>query len=316
MTMDRIMLDRRKFVSRLAVGMAAPVAAIALRSPEPAGAVVINISGVVAASGGVLNVRTGPSSARPVIYEAPTGTALALLQTSSDWFKVRVGGVTGWAHSEYIAVNGTPARVLTKGIETRPRVALTFDAGSDAGFTSQILDILAQYRVPASFGLTGDWANQYPDLVRRIANNRHQMLNHTLNHPSFTGYSTSPPPLSPAKRISQLVAAEETLIRIAGVGAGAYWRPPYGDYDAAALRESGAIGMSRCTMWTIDSLGWDGYSTSQIRDRVLSRISNGAIVLFHVGSASQDGNALESIIKSLRGSGYQFGTVRQTVLPS
>jgi peptidoglycan/xylan/chitin deacetylase (PgdA/CDA1 family) len=69
-------------------------------------------------------------------------------------------------------------------------------------------------------------------------------------------------------------------------------------------------------MWTIDSLGWDGYSTSQIRDRVLSRISNGAIVLFHVGSASQDGNALESIIKSLRGSGYQFGTVRQTVLPS
>jgi peptidoglycan/xylan/chitin deacetylase (PgdA/CDA1 family) len=316
MIMDRSMLNRRKFVSRLALGVAAPVAAITLRTPDPAGAVVINISGVVAAGGGVLNVRTGPSTARPVIYEAPAGAALALLQTSSDWFKVRVAGVTGWAHSEYIAVNGTSARVLTKGIETRPRVALTFDAGSDAGFTSQILDILARYRVPASFGLTGDWANQYPDLVRRIANNRHQMLNHTLNHPSYTGYSTSSPPLSPAKRISQLVAAEETLIRIAGVGAGAYWRPPFGDYDAAALRESGAIGKSRCTMWTIDSLGWDGYSAAQIRDRVLSRISNGAIVLFHVGSASQDGNALESIIKSLRGSGYQFGTVRQTVLPS
>lgn len=314
--MNRITMDRRTLLSRLAVGIIAPAAAIALPGAQPAGAVSINITGVVAAGGDVLNVRSGPSSARPLLFTLPTGTPVRLLQTSGDWFIVENGGRLGWAHSGYIAVNGSPAKVLTQGIETRARVALTFDAGSDAGFTSQILDLLARYRIYGSFGVTGDWANQYPDLVRRMVNGRHQLLNHTLNHPSYTGYSTSSAPLTPAKRIAQLVAAEETMIRIAGVGAGAYWRPPFGDYDAAALRESGAIGMSRCTMWTIDSLGWDGLSSSQIRDRVLSRINNGAIVLMHVGSASQDGNALESIIKSLRSNGYQFGTVRQTVLPS
>jgi peptidoglycan/xylan/chitin deacetylase (PgdA/CDA1 family) len=313
--MNRISMNRRTFVSRVAVGLAAPAAAIALRDPEPAGAVAINITGVVSA-GTSAWIRTGPSQSRTLIQTVPAGTPLALLQTSGDWFKVQTGGITGWAHSENITVNGSPARVLARGIETRPRVALTFDAGSDAGYTSQILDTLARYRIYGSFGLTGDWANVYPDLVRRIAANRHQMLNHTLNHPSFTGYSTSSSPISPARRIAQLVAAEQTLVRIAGVGAGAYWRPPYGDYDDAALRQSGAVGMSRCTMWTIDSLGWDGLSAAAIRDRVLSRISNGAIVLFHVGSASQDGNALDGIIRSLRSSGYQFGTVRQTVLPS
>lgn len=306
-------MNRRVFISRLAVGSAATAATVLLPRAEPAGAVSIDLSGVVEASDGFLNVRTGPSTARTLLESVPSGTRLALLQTSGDWFKVATGRSTGWAHSGSIVVSGPSALVLTYGIQTRPRVALTFDAGSDAGYTSQILDLLARYKVPSSFGLTGGWAQSYPDLVRRISTNGHQLINHTLNHVSYTGYSTNSAPLSPAKRVSQLVANEEIMVRIAGAGAGAYWRPPYGDYDSAALHLAGGLKMSRCVMWAIDSLGWNGLSASEVRDRVLSRIGNGAIVLFHVGSASQDANALESIIRSLRASGYQFGTVRQTI---
>ena len=130
--MNRMTMNRRTLLSRLAVGVAAPAAAIALRDVEPAGAVSFYLSGVVAAGGDYLNIRSGPSTARPLIYSAPTGTPLTLLQTSGDWFKVQTGGYTGWAHSGYVSVSGYPAKVLTRGIETRPRVALTFDAGSDA----------------------------------------------------------------------------------------------------------------------------------------------------------------------------------------
>ena len=223
---DRIIaMNRRVFISRLAVGSAATAATVLLPRAEPAGAVSIDLSGVVEASDGFLNVRTGPSTARTLLESVPSGTRLALLQTSGDWFKVATGRSTGWAHSGSIVVSGPSALVLTYGIQTRPRVALTFDAGSDAGYTSQILDLLARYKVPSSFGLTGGWAQSYPDLVRRISTNGHQLINHTLNHVSYTGYSTNGVPLSPAKRVSQLVANEEILVRIAGAGAGALAAP-------------------------------------------------------------------------------------------
>ncbi len=314
--MDRISLDRRTLLSRVALGLTVPLASGLLLAPEPAGAVAISISGKVDADGGVLNIRSGPSTARPIVHEEPHGASLRLLQTSGDWFKVQASGRTGWAHSAYVFVNGTPSKMLHTGIRTRPRVALTFDAANDDYLATKVLDLLVQYRVKGSFGLTGSWAKRHPAHLQRMVNEGHQLINHGLNHLSFTGFSTGAAPLSPARRIAQLVATEEAFISVAGSGAGAYWRPPYSDYDDAALREAGAIKLSRCAMYDIDSLGWNGLSAAQIRDRVLSRIENGSIVKFHIGDGAQDGNALEAIITSLRADGYQFGTVRQTVLPS
>src|SRR5215470_1771061 len=61
----------------------------------------------------------------------------------------------------------SPAEI-DSGNTGRPRIALTFDAGGPSDPTSRILDILAQHRVHVTFFVTGDWANQNPDLVRRI----------------------------------------------------------------------------------------------------------------------------------------------------
>jgi peptidoglycan/xylan/chitin deacetylase (PgdA/CDA1 family) len=60
-------------------------------------------------------------------------------------------------------------------------------------------------------------------------------------------------------------------------------------------------------------MGWAGYSTSQIYNRVINAAGNGAIVLMHVGGASQDANALESIIQRLSTLGYSFGTAQQVL---
>ena len=67
-------------------------------------------------------------------------------------------------------------------------------------------------------------------------------------------------------------------------------------------------------MWSIDSLGWKGASAAEIRARVLSLAAPGAIALFHVGSASQDANALPGIIDGLRGDGFRLVPLAQ-VLP-
>ena len=98
---------------------------------------------------------------------------------------------------------------------------------------------------------------------------------------------------------------------IAGVEIGRYFRPPYGDYDASVNADVYARGYDYNVMWTVDSLGWRGIPAAEIVTRCLGNATPGAIYIFHVGSASQDGNALERIIIGLRQAGYGMGSVPQ-----
>ncbi len=68
------------------------------------------------------------------------------------------------------------------GNTSQPRLALTFDAGGPSDPTSRILDILAKHHLQVTFFVTGDWANQNPDLVRRIYQDGHEIGNHTMHH--------------------------------------------------------------------------------------------------------------------------------------
>lgn len=202
-----------------------------------------------------------------------------------------------------------PAVEVRRGPTDQRAVALTFDAGSDTGHTARILDVLAAEGVPASFGLTGRWVEDNPALVRRMAAEGHVLVNHSYDHPSFTGFSTGLPPLSTAQRQDQLRRAEDAIVAAAGEAARPWFRPPYGDTDAGVLADVGAVGYRWSAMWTVDSLGWRGIPAAEIVDRCLQRAEPGAIYLFHVGSASADADALPAIIAGLRSAGYGFRTL-------
>jgi peptidoglycan/xylan/chitin deacetylase (PgdA/CDA1 family) len=203
------------------------------------------------------------------------------------------------------------AVVVRRGDPSRPLVALTFDAGSDVGYAADILDTLHANGIRASFGMTGRWADEHPALVRRIAEEGHQLLNHSYDHPSFTGRSTGAAPLSRAGRLDQLARADAAIHSAAGVTTAPWFRPPYGDEDASVRTDVALAGYRYEVMWTVDSLGWDGLGADAIVDRCLARAENGAIYLFHVGSASADAAALQRIIDGLREQGYGFGTVAE-----
>ncbi len=203
---------------------------------------------------------------------------------------------------------GGPAVQIRRGNPNRMDVALTFDAGSDAGSTTAILNTLAAAGIRASFGLTGAWAAAHPDLVRRIVADGHQVLNHSYDHPSFTGYSTGKAPLDRAQRIDQLARTEAVLGPLGATGR-PWFRPPYGDTDASVEADVGAAGYGYEVMWTIDSLGWKGIPVDQIVARCVDGAVPGAILLLHVGSGSADGAALPAIIDGLRARGYGFTTV-------
>lgn len=186
-------------------------------------------------------------------------------------------------------------------------VTLTFDAGSDVGNTDRVLGILRAEGITATFGITGDFADRYPDVVRRIAAAGHQLVNHTADHRSFTGFSTDSEPLSAAERADQLRRAEASIrSATGGPGTAGWFRPPYGDLDAGVERDVAAAGWPTVLMWTVDSLGWKGIPADEVVARCLGKAEPGAIFLFHVGSASTDADALQRIIDGLQDAGYRF----------
>ena len=209
----------------------------------------------------------------------------------------------------------TTAQVIRRGDASRRAAALSFDAGADAGFTSQILDTLKANGITASFSITGGWAEQNPDLIRRIAREGHQFMNHSYDHPSFTGLSTGEPPLTQAERWEQLDRTDAVIEGLTGQSTRPYFRPPYGDYDASVNADLYARGYTYNALWTVDSGGWAGLPASDITRRCLDRAEPGAIYVFHVGAASEDAAALQPIIDGLQGMGYYMTTVSDLIAP-
>jgi peptidoglycan/xylan/chitin deacetylase (PgdA/CDA1 family) len=190
-------------------------------------------------------------------------------------------------------------------------IALTFDAGSDLGNTGLVLDTLATKGVRASFGITGEFAEAHPDEVRRMAREGHVVINHSYTHYSFTGVSSAEVLTTDEARQSDLTRADAVLAPLIGSTTAPFWRPPFGDYDESVLEDVGAVGFGVTVMWTFDSLGWQGIPAEDIVSRVLDRASPGAIVVMHVGSQSEDAQALAEIIDGLKSAGYDFTAISE-----
>ncbi|MCA1646805.1 MAG: polysaccharide deacetylase family protein [Chloroflexi bacterium] len=185
-------------------------------------------------------------------------------------------------------------------------VALTFDAGADRGYAEDILDVLQEQHILASFGVTGNWAKANPDLVRRMAADGHLVFNHSLDHRSFTGVSDKLGGLTPARRRAELDDADQIIAPLLGHTTRPWYRLPYGDDDAQVAADLAPDGYSRKLGWTVDSLGWRGAQTADILVRCLKLAAPGGIYVFHVGRASQDALALPQIITGLRDKGFGF----------
>ena len=207
--------------------------------------------------------------------------------------------------------------LIEGGSNGRLEVALTFDAGADTGQGAAVLDLLAGEGISATFGMTGVYAQANPDLVRRMVDEGHQVINHTWDHPSLTGANTGLPPLPP-EQLTQQLEDTEAVVREAADGyeMRPYFRPPYGDYDATSLGLLYDNGYSQSIMWTCDSHGWAGWTSQEIIDYCTTNIAEDEILLMHLGAdAVTDFEALPGLIQFFRDSGYAFVTVEQMLQP-
>ncbi|KIL46413.1 polysaccharide deacetylase family protein [Jeotgalibacillus campisalis] len=192
---------------------------------------------------------------------------------------------------------------IEKGDTTEKRIALTFDDGPDKMITPQILDILKEKGVPATFFVVGEQVSYYPQLAKRMVEEGHTIANHTWDHPELSKLYTS-------QVIQQITSTNEIVEKITGVKANLF-RPPYGDYTSADALVFDKLGFKNI-LWSVDTIDYSGKSAEEILTIVQRDKSPGGIILQHNFQSSKlqgTVDALPQMIDQLREEGYELVTI-------
>ena len=193
------------------------------------------------------------------------------------------------------------ASVMLHGTKRQRRVAITIDDGPCPLLTPLILQVLNRHQAVANFFVLGEMAEQYPQLLRDIAEAGHLIGNHTYHHRRLSQLS--------AREIAAELDACQTIIgRLTGQVA-RYLRPPGGNYTADVLRCANARSQIT-TLWTHNAGDWGNPPVSEIVQRCLTGIRPGSIILMHGGDINSV-RALPLIIRGLRARGLEPATLSQ-----
>src|SRR6516225_10040387 len=164
------------------------------------------------------------------------------------------------------------ARGALTHVATREAVAaLTFDDGPHPQSTPALLAVLEQYQVQATFFMSGERAQHYPDLVRQVAQAGHAICNHSWDQPQFSRIS----------RRDQRWQMRACARALAPYGQRLF-RPPFGQQTAALRLHAWWLGY-RIILWDLDSGDWSDDNAHSIAARLLHHMQAGSIVLFHDG---------------------------------
>jgi peptidoglycan-N-acetylglucosamine deacetylase len=230
---------------------------------------------------------------------------------------LEVDATSGFIKSERFTA--LPSSYVVQRTGDRPGLlALTFDDGPDARWTPAILDILKQENVPATFFIIGKNGQTYPDLVRRIANEGHEIGNHTFTHPNLgeIPLSLTELELNATQRLIESEIGRSTVL----------FRPPYfGDAEADKPQEVEPAIVAQNLGYImvgvrIDPDDWQTPVTAdQIVNRVLQRAADsnpetrGEVILLHDagGDRSATVEALPRLIHELRARGFKFVAVSE-----
>ncbi|MFH8574698.1 polysaccharide deacetylase family protein [Streptomyces zaomyceticus] len=237
------------------------------------------------------------------------GTATALLAAASLMLTLGGCGVDPVTPQDARAEGGTD----DKGGGTARRVdcakvkciALTFDAGPGKD-TPRLLDILKEKQVPATFFLLGSkHVDRYPQVVKRIADEGHEVANHTWTHRILTD-------LDESEVRDELSRTQDAVEKITGHKP-TLMRPPQGRTDGTVSDVSKDLGLAQI-LWSITAKDYDTTDSALIRQRVLDQAHGDGIILLH---DIYDGTvpAVPPIIDELKRRGFTFVTVPELLAP-
>lgn len=196
----------------------------------------------------------------------------------------------------YLQNNSVPAMGKLVEEEGKKKIALTFDDGPHPYYTEQLLKGLKEREVKATFFITGQNVEAYPEIVKEIHEDGHLIGNHTYSHTQLTSRN--------AETFKQeIVKTNEVIKEVTGEDI-IYIRPPYGSWNKEFEKELNMFPV----LWTIDPLDWCSSNVSCIVKTVCSKAGENDIILMHDQYKTTVTAALE-IVDKLQEEGYEFVTV-------
>lgn len=209
---------------------------------------------------------------------------------------------------------------------TKKAIALTFDGGASNKGTSKILDILRQQNIKSTMFLTGQFIENFPNLVAQLLRDGHEVGNHSYNHPHFTNVEIDGTPVSrnyvSRSWFEKQINVTDSLFHVSfGKRMMPYWRAPFGETNREVLYWAAQLGYRhigwshRCDSWDwVADKNSDLYrSAEEIKNHFLEMDSlkglSGKIILMHLGSERLDDFpylSLSELISELKDRGYSF----------
>lgn len=197
-----------------------------------------------------------------------------------------------------------PRKVPIYSVDTSEKqVAISFDAAWGADKTEEILEILDEFNVNATFFLVGFWVDDYTDMVKKIDEAGCEIGTHSNTHPDMVKLDKESVSEELSTSVSKIEAVTGKKVTL--------FRAPFGSYNNQLLEVAEGMGL-KTIQWDVDTLDWKGLSASEINSRVLSKVQNGSIILMH-NNSDHVLDGLRLILTTLKNKGYQIGSIGELV---
>ncbi|MFF3213051.1 polysaccharide deacetylase family protein [Streptomyces sp. NPDC002886] len=180
-------------------------------------------------------------------------------------------------------------------------IAITIDDGPDPRWTPQVLEVLRENHVKATFCMIGTRAQQYPDLVRSVAAEGHDLCDHSVDHDVTMDHKPV------AYQRQQILDGKSMIERAVPGVAVRYYRAPGGAFTPDSRAIAAASGM-RPLGWSVDPKDWSRPGLPAIVAAVEGKLPAQPTVLFHDGGGdrSETVEALKEYLPWLKAQGYTF----------
>ncbi len=183
------------------------------------------------------------------------------------------------------------------------KVAISFDCAWGVDYTDKLLDVMEKEKVKCTFFTVEFWAKAHPDYLKKISEKGHEIGTHSATHPYMSK-------LDKNAIVKELTTSSSAIESVTGKKVELF-RPPYGDYSDRLIETAQELNLYTI-QWDVDSLDWKNLSANEIKNRVVTKVQNGSIVLFH-NQGLHTAEALPEIIKALKEKGFTFVPIGELI---
>ena len=206
------------------------------------------------------------------------------------------------AYAEYFG--NTPRLVPIYSVERNDKViSISFDCAWGTEHTDDILNALRVSNVHATFFMVEFWAEKYPEYVKKIDGQGHEIGTHSSTHSYMSKQNAEEIKL-------ELTTSSEAIENVTGKKVELF-RPPYGDYDNELIKTASELGYYTI-QWDTDSLDWKDLSATDIAMRVINGVKSGSIILMH-NNGLHTAESVPIILETLKNKGYSFVPIGELI---